>query len=255
MIAVTAMTRPLRAALSFLTRLPVAPRDLRADELGRALAWFPAAGVVIGLAGAALAAAVAGAAAPPTLVAVGVVALGAALTGGLHLDGVADVADGLAGGRGDRARALEIMRDSRIGAIGATALVLVVLAKVHATAALLARGALAPLIIAPVAARWAVTVAIVRFPYARADGLGAAFHHHGRVRDVALATALTALAVAAPAAIAGWTAAAALATSLAAALTVAAVVGRRLGGLTGDAYGAIIEAAELAALIAMIPRT
>ena len=66
------------------------------------------------------------------MIAVALVALSAALTGGLHLDGLADTFDGWAGGRGDRARTLEIMRDSRIGAHGAAALLLLLAAKIFA---------------------------------------------------------------------------------------------------------------------------
>lgn len=238
--------RPLGAALGFLTRLPVAPRDLTPAELGRALGWFPAAGLVLGLA-AAGAAHLAGAR-EPALVAVGVVALLALLTGGLHLDGVADVADGLAGGRGDPARTLAIMRDSRIGAIGATALVLLLLAKVHAVAAVIRGGAAWPLWLAPIVARWTVVVLVARFPYARAEGLGVAFHRGVRHCDVALATALAATAVV----VAGVPAAIAAAAALAVAVALALAIHRRVGGLTGDAYGAAIELAEVTVLVAAL---
>ena len=92
------------------------------------------------------------------------------MTGGLHLDGVADVFDGLGGGHGDRERILRIMRDSRIGAHGATALVLVLAVKVAALAELLGRGALWPLVVAPAVARFAVVPLIVLLPYARRGG-------------------------------------------------------------------------------------
>jgi len=235
--------RPLGAALGFLTRLPVTPRDLTEAELARALGWFPVAGLVVGLAAAGTAH-VAGAG-RPELVAVGVVALIALLTGGLHLDGVADVADGLAGGRGDPARTMAIMRDSRIGAIGATALTLVLLAKVHAIAAIVRDGAIWPLVVAPVVARWSAVVLVAGFPYARTEGLGVAFRHGVRRRDVALATAVVAVVVL----VAGTLAALAAASALVTALVLAFWVHRRIGGLTGDVYGAAIEVAELAVLV------
>ena len=123
--------RPLGTAFSFLTRLPV--RD-GADRRGGARPldpFFPAgrrrAGRRAGGAERLLRGHL-----PAGLIAVGLVALSALLTGGLHLDGLADTFDALGGGRGDRARMLEIMRDSRIGAHGAGALTLLLAAKVLA---------------------------------------------------------------------------------------------------------------------------
>ena len=236
------MLRPLAAAFGFLTRFPVLPHDVTAVELGRSIAWFPLVGLTLGGAAVTATAATAAVDVDPTLAAIAVVALGASLTGGLHLDGVADVADGLGGGRGDRARSLAIMRDSRIGAFGAIALGLLLLAKVHATALVLAHRSPAALLAAPVVARALASACIVGFPYARADGLGRVFRDHGRRRDAAFALALAAavtLLVALPVA--------ALAAA-AAALALALHLHRRLGGLTGDAYGAVIESAELALL-------
>ena len=158
--------RPILGALlafRFLTRLP-GKGDLRDADLGRSCAWFPVPGAVMGglvLVGARLA----GTHVPPALGAVLVVAALAWMTGGLHLDGVADVFDGLGGGHGDRERILRIMRDSRIGALGATALALVLAAKAAAIAELLGRGALWPLLVAPVVARFAVVPLDVRLAF------------------------------------------------------------------------------------------
>jgi adenosylcobinamide-GDP ribazoletransferase len=235
--------RPLAAAIAFLTRLPVLPRDLHAAELGRSVGWFPAAGLVTGGAAAGVVA-IAGTGDPP-LIAIAIVALGAFLTGGLHLDGVADVADGLGGGRGDRQRTLAIMRDSRIGAFGAIALVLLLLAKVQATAAVVRTTSGWPLLVAPVVARAIAALLVVRFPYARAEGLGRVFHDEGRPRDLVLAAVLAAAVVT----LAGPVAALASAAALAVALALAVWIHRRLGGLTGDACGAAIEVAELTVLV------
>jgi len=125
--------KALVAAFAFLTRLPVWRGPLRDEDLGRSVSFFPLVGLVLGLGVTGLAAAVQGHL-PPGLIAILLAALLAGLTGGLHLDGVADVFDALGGGRRDRARMLEIMRDSRIGAHGAAALILVLLAKVTALA-------------------------------------------------------------------------------------------------------------------------
>ena len=183
---------------------------------------------------------------PAPVAAVLVSAALAWMTGGLHLDGVADVFDGLGGGRGDRERTLRIMRDSRIGAHGAAALILVLALKVTALAELLARGSLWPLVAAPVVARFAVVPLIVLFPYAREEGLGKAFQGTASWREIAIAACIAAVAVApfAPAALL------AAAVALAIAGAFAAAVQRRLGGLTGDAYGAAIEVAEAVLLAA-----
>jgi adenosylcobinamide-GDP ribazoletransferase len=237
--------RDARLAFQFLTRLPVGTGSLAGADLGRSCAWFPLPGAAVGLAAAAGAYA-AGSHLPPALAAVLAVAALAWLTGGLHLDGVADVFDGLGGGHGDRARILHIMRDSRIGAHGATALVLVLAVKVASIAEVLGRGELWPLVAAPVVARFAAVPLIVLFPYAREEGLGKAFHGSAGGREIAIAAALTAAALApfAPASLAP------AAVGLAAAGAVALALRRRLGGLTGDVYGAAIEIAEAALLAA-----
>src|SRR5678815_1688706 len=152
--------KPLVAAFAFLTRLPVWRGPLRDEDLGRSVSFFPLVGLVLGLGVTGLAAAVQGHL-PPGLIAV----LLAGLTGGLHLDGVADVFDALGGGRRDRARMLEIMRDSRIGAHGAAALILLLLAKVAALAQVAAANDLVALLAFPTVARWLVGLLVVLFPY------------------------------------------------------------------------------------------
>ncbi len=239
------VVREVLLAFAFLTRLPLPAAPPTGADLGRSTAWFPLAGATMGLvlAGAARMAAPR---LPAPVMAVLVTAALAWMTGGLHLDGVADVFDGLGGGRGDRERILRIMRDSRIGAHGAAALVLVLALKIAAVSELLARGSLWPLIAAPVVARFAVVPLIVLFPYAREEGLGKAFRGTASWREIAIAACLAAIAVApfAPASLlpAG--------VALAIAGALAAAVQRRLGGLTGDAYGAAIELAEAVLLAA-----
>jgi len=236
-----AALNPVLAAFSFLTRLPVPSVPARAEDLGRSVAFYPLVGVALGLAAGGLTAALA-TGTSPLLAAVFGAGLLAALTGGLHLDGLADLFDGLGGGRGDRARILEIMRDGRIGAHGATALILVLVAKVAAMAELALRGKLAALVLFPCLARWAVTPLVAFLPYARPAGLGKAFVGHAGPREVGIATATAALTVVASGG--------ALALPALAGVLVAAGVGiwlaRKLGGLTGDVYGAAIELAEVA---------
>ena len=239
------MIRAFLTAVAFLTRFPVAVADTTDRDLGRSVAWFPLVGVLLGgmVVGIAYALSFVW---PSGVIAVVVVTFLAGVTGGLHLDGLSDVFDGLGGGGQDRARTLAIMRDSRIGAHGATALVLVLVAKVVGVAALLETGDLAGVLAVPALARWAVTPQLVFFPSARVDGLGRAFNGQARVGDllVATATALALLVALGPAHLGQ--AGAVLAVSFSMAIWMRS----RLGGLTGDVYGATIELCETAALFA-----
>jgi adenosylcobinamide-GDP ribazoletransferase len=237
------MLRPLVAAFAFLTRLPVWSGPLRDPDLGRSVTFFPIVGLVLGLVLTGTASLLTGVVAP-TLAAVLLVALLAALTGGLHLDGVADVFDALGGGRGDKQRMLDIMRDSRIGAHGAAALVLLLLAKVYAVTIVLERHDLISLLVFPAIGRWAVTPAIVFHPYARSEGTGRAFNGLARPLHVVGATAILALVLVAL----GPRLCVPAAGALAVASLFALWLRRRLGGLTGDVYGASIELAEVVTL-------
>jgi adenosylcobinamide-GDP ribazoletransferase len=234
--------RPLTVAFAFLTRLPVGTGKAEDSDVGHAIAFFPVVGLVLGVA--LVAAAWLAGTLPPTLTAVGLVALLAAATGGLHLDGLADVFDGLGGSHGDRERMLAIMRDSRIGAHGALALVLVVLAKAFALTAILQHRELWPVLLFPAVARWAVVPLIVGFPYMREVGLGRTFNDRGSAAEVAWATVFIVSMLL-------WAGSRTLVPAVAAfavALGFAVWMRRRLGGLTGDAYGAAIELAEVAFL-------
>src|SRR5437762_4377431 len=188
--------RAIVAAFAFLTRLPVWRGPLRDADLGRSVSFFPLVGLVLGLTLTGLAAALAGTVAP-ALIAVLLATLLAALTGALHLDGFADVFDALGGGRGDRARMLEIMRDSRIGAQGAAALTLLLIAKVAALAQLAERRDLPSLLAFPTIARWLAALLVVLFPYARAEGLGRAFSGEAGRTQAAIATGIAAVPIAA----------------------------------------------------------
>ena len=212
------------------------------------MAFFPLVGLVLGVVTAGLGYVAVGVT-PPLVAAVIVVAALAALTGGLHLDGVSDLFDGLGGGRGERERTLAIMRDSRIGAHGATALILVLLGKVVAVAALLESRNFSALLAVPVLARWAVTPQLVLFPYARSEGLGSGFKQEAGWVQLAIATALVLALVAAL----GWGAARQSLVALGVALALGGWLRIRLGGLTGDVYGATIELCEAACLFVAAP--
>jgi adenosylcobinamide-GDP ribazoletransferase len=254
------MLRSLALALSFLTRVPVETGEVGPHEPAASLGSFTLVGALLGAAlwlGQLALAQQLG----PWLTAFLLVAFSAFLTGALHLDGVADACDALGGGRGDRARMLDIMRDPRIGAHGATGLMLVLAGKLIASAELIGQGsalALAwPVLVAPVWARFLCVAAIKVFPYARPSGLGLAFHAHATRRHV-LYAALPCLVLCA-----GLVALGAQTGALAGALAISGLLSllfalhmnRLLGGITGDVHGAVIELGELLVLIAAAART
>lgn len=235
--------RALACAILFLTRIPLPQLALSERDFRDSPAWFGWVGALIAL----LLAASELLFRPfgDRLAALLLVALWILVTGGLHLDGLADTVDGLSGGRGDRSRALAIMRDSRIGAHGALALVLVVALKWAALERALGTGGHSWLI-APVVARYACTAFIALLPYAREQGLGSPF------RDVPRARALVvgALALGLGALLLGGAALIAASIGVVATLPFVLRARRALDGLTGDVYGAAIEGVELATLLA-----
>jgi adenosylcobinamide-GDP ribazoletransferase len=237
------MVRSALCALGFLTRLPVPTLVVDDAEFARSAGFFSWVGLFLGGLLQALAWALVPALGAPITGTLLAVAL-AWLSGGLHLDGLADTVDGLSGGRGRRERTLEIMHDSRIGAHGAVALVLALVLKAQLLGALCT----APLWIAPLVARFACTALLAAFPYARSAGLGASFAGRvGRRELIVGGAALFALAL--PEARLGL-ALAALAGLLFAFL-FALRIRRFLGGLTGDVHGAVIELTELVVLLAL----
>jgi adenosylcobinamide-GDP ribazoletransferase len=233
----------LTGALQFLTILPLGPA-VRFDARGM-MPFFPVAGIVIGAMVSAFDA-LAGLVLPLPVVAVLDVGLLALISGALHLDGLADTADGLLGHH-DRPRALEIMKDSRVGAMGLVAVALVLILKTAALGTLGPRRALA-LILVPALARSAMLVAIGTLPYARPEGgTGSAFFDTGaRARDYAWILLPLGLSV-----FLGWRA---LVLGVAFGAGTALMLGyyrRRLGGVTGDLLGALAEGVETLLWVAL----
>lgn len=235
--------RSLRAAVAFLTVVPVASAE-GAPGLRLGRAYFPAVGALIGLV-AGIVFALVSAVTTPLVAAVVAAASLAVLTGALHLDGVADAADGLFG-RGDLTRRLEVMRDPRVGSFGVTAIALVVVGEVAALASMSPSTALAALVIAGALSRLAMLSVIAFVPYVRESGLGVAAQGSAhRISDLVLGAALAALAC-----LLDWRGAlVALPIVGLAAVIVAVLARRRLGGATGDIYGATAELCQVAALI------
>ena len=228
--------------MAFLTVIPVAAAGGASGErLGRA--YFPAVGALLGLL-AGVVFLLAAAVTTPLLAAVAATAVLAVLTGALHLDGLADAADGLFGG-GDLSRRLEVMRDSRVGSFGLVAVVLVLLGDVAALAAMTPVRALIALVIAGAVSRWALLVMIAAVPYVRHAGLGVAAGGPHRRFDLGLGSAITVIPC-----LLDWRRALA---SLLVVLLIVVVVGSiarwRIGGATGDVYGATTELSQLGALV------
>jgi adenosylcobinamide-GDP ribazoletransferase len=239
-------------ACVFLTRLPIRWPEAAPGEpdgmaaLARALRCAPLVGVLVGGAGA-LGLVLAGTLNLPPLAAAGV-ALGVTftITGGLHEDGLADVADGFGGGQ-DTPRKLAIMRDSYVGSYGVAAIAFSLLLRAGALAALIAvpGGALA-LIAAHALGRAAMLPVMRALKPARADGLG---HGAGRPSRAIAGTALTLGALVTLVALGPLAGAVALAIAAVVTGLVARLAARQVRGYTGDVLGAVEQTVETAVLL------
>jgi adenosylcobinamide-GDP ribazoletransferase len=180
---------------------------------------------------------------PPFLSAGLCVALWALLTGGLHLDGLADCCDGLLNAS-EPSRRLEIMKDPRLGSFGGAGLILHILLKTFALASLSAIPAVWGILLAPAVARWLILWAGTQ-PTARPGGMGADFAL-GLQRQAFFLAGIPPLALTI---LGGWRAAGAVLLAHLAAWGVFRLARARLGGLTGDVYGLTVELAELCVLL------
>ncbi|MFJ4363514.1 adenosylcobinamide-GDP ribazoletransferase [Streptomyces chartreusis] len=248
----------LRFAFGTLSVIPVRVSRWDREAARGGMLCAPLVGVVLGCGAALLALALLFLGAGSLLAAVAAAAVPAALTRGLHLDGLADTADGLGSGK-PAEDALRIMKQSDIGPFGVITLVFVLLAQVAALSRLYdgswARGALAT-VVAAVAARLALTLAArTGVPAARPEGLGAAVAGVVPVRGaVAVALAVTGAAAAAGALL-GTDDLARTALAVLAALAAAELLlrhcTRRFGGITGDVFGGLAETAATTALVVL----
>jgi adenosylcobinamide-GDP ribazoletransferase len=230
------------AALQFLTLCPWPKRvERRADEIGESVIFFPVIGIFLGSI-LTLANFLLERFASAILVSVALVALLALLTRGLHLDGLGDTFDGLGAG-GDRDRMVRIMDDSHTGAFGLIAIVLVLFFKIHAIESLEVerwRGLLA----APVLGRWAMVLLGYRSTAAK-PGLGSTLIDYLSAKQFLWATLISVLLVAAilhgvGIAMMAWVTLLTMASKI--------YLHRRLGGVTGDTFGAVGELSETSVL-------
>jgi adenosylcobinamide-GDP ribazoletransferase len=231
--------RALWVAIGFLTRLPVPRVEAAPGDFARAVRLYPLVGVligaIVGLAG------WAGALVDPRVGAIAALAAWVWVTGALHLDGLADLVDGLGAAHGDRARLLPVMADPHVGSFGVVALVLLLAAKgvlLH----LLLPDHWAAIVAVPAAARIGPLVWARWLPPLRPKGLGAAIAGATRLRDLA-----------------GWSAVLTLCCLALPPLAVLPVIllglglwfRARIGGVTGDVHGAGIELTETGLLLAL----
>jgi adenosylcobinamide-GDP ribazoletransferase len=241
----------LKLALSFLTIFPVHLTEaLQPGDLGRAAVWFPLVGMMIGLL---VAVARLGLVSifPGPLAAVLVVTVWVVLTGGLHLDGLADCCDGLLAAVPPERR-LEIMKDPRLGTFGGAGLLLYLLIKIGALFAIPVliypdSGILTsflPLLLAPALARWLVLI-VAHQPMARPGGLGAEFALGVSWRTFLFAALIPLILVA----LGGWRGLAAAFLAHLITLAVILFARSRLNGMTGDVLGLTIELGEAAVLL------
>jgi adenosylcobinamide-GDP ribazoletransferase len=238
---------PFWIALQFLSSFPIRlPGMPTPEQTGRSLLFYPAVGLVFGVVLTAFSALLHGA--PLLLHAALVLAAWVLLSGGLHLDGLADSADAWLGGFGDRERTLTIMKDPRSGPIAVVTLVVVLLLKFAAVVALIQQQHGIGLLLAPVIGRAALLGLFLHTPYVRKGGLGQALADHLPRRlsqQVLLAVVIGSLVVA------GSSGLVALLVAGAGYCWLRQVMMRRLGGTTGDTAGAMLELLEVAVLVAL----
>jgi adenosylcobinamide-GDP ribazoletransferase len=228
-------------ALSFLTRFPVRINS-EADHtisLSKSITFFPVVGAIIGAitAGVYL---ILEPYLPRPVLSVIILALPVFVTGGIHFDGLMDTCDGIFSGR-SRERSLEIMRDSRIGSMGAIAGILNVMLRYSVLLELPAAAMPVVLIAQASVGRLVMSLALHFFPYARKEGLGQGFAQDKKPVYAIWAVALGLLIIFFAIGIAGLLIALVTITLT---LFTAVWVERKLGGLTGDVYGALNEVSE-----------
>lgn len=232
-------------ALQFLTRIPVG-RGLHINDasLGHSILYYPLVGFLIGVLLSTLALLLSYA--PDTVVAAIILAAWVWLSGGLHLDGLADCADACVGGLGDRQRSFQILKDPAAGPIAVMVLILVLLMKWVAVTVLLQQNNLICLMLTPLLGRTAILILMLSTPYVSPKGLAEKLMQNLPFADarwvVLISLIFAGLMI-------GWPNVL-LAGIVLLWVRYAAVL--RLGGVTGDVYGAAVELVETSALLAVV---
>ncbi len=235
------LLRELLAAVQFLTRLPVPNYRFEPDMVMASAKLYPIVGALVGL-GAAAIEWLLRAHLPASIIAIAVLVYSATLTGGMHEDGLADTCDGLGAG-GERKRMLDVMRDSRIGSFGTVAIVFSVLARWALLSAISPGRFGAYVVAAQVLCRWTALPLAAFLPSARTDGLGEKLARKVSIGALAAGSVLAL-------AIVGLSLRAQMIAPFASVIAVILASGflyrAKLGGITGDCFGATNQLAEIA---------
>lgn len=234
----------LLIAIQFLTRIPVAQRPVIDDEsLGGSVLYYPLVGFLIGVILNGLIMVLP--AGSDAVTAALVLTAWIWMTGGLHLDGLADCADACVGGLGDRERSLAIMKDPAAGPIAVVVLLLVLLLKWATLSVLLAQNNLIELMMIPLLGRSAILLLMLSTPYVRPQGMAEKLLQHMPVREARWVMVFSLFFVA------FFMGAAHVLLAGMVVLWVRYAAMERLGGVTGDVYGAAVEIVETVALLAV----
>lgn len=246
--------------LQFLTRITIKTQTEWTEEnFGKSVKYFPLIGAVVGIISAALTGFFFVLTGGKLIILAGAIAftLPIIITGGIHCDGFMDSVDGLFSGR-EREKILEIMKDSRVGAFGAVGLVLLAMLEVATLIELLQLSivwSLAAIFSAPIISRLMMVITIGKFPYARREGMGKAFAKYTTRQTIFFALIETIL-IFAPLIFFDWKIF--LTVILAAVISVGFTFYfgnfaiKKIGGVTGDIYGAVSTLVELIVLITFL---
>jgi adenosylcobinamide-GDP ribazoletransferase len=232
-------------ALKFLTIVPLPQRiDKTSEDFSKSLPYFPVIGLILG---AILFGLYYGLSfiLPSSLVSILLIVALAILTGAHHLDGLMDSFDGLVVGK-SKERRLEIMADSRVGSFGVIAAILLLLAKYSSLSSLPHTIMMPALLLMPTLSRWLMVSALFNFPSAKSSGMGATFKQGANWWRFAIATIIAVLAAAL---LLNWQGIILIIVLWLIVFGIASYFNARLGGLTGDVYGAINELSEVLVLI------
>jgi adenosylcobinamide-GDP ribazoletransferase len=233
------------AALRFLTIIPLpGRREVSPEEVGRSITYFPLIGVIIGLILVGLNWLL-GLALPSALINMLLVVSLAAISGGLHLDGLVDTCDGMGGGKTAEER-WQVMHDSRAGAFGIIGVCCLLLVKYVSLNAVPTSWLMPTLVLMPVVSRWAMVYAVFAYPYAKPSGLGKVFKQGASWSRFTVATVITLAVAVILAQLQGLVIVFSIWVIV---MAMAVYLKGKFGGLTGDTYGAINEVAEVLVLI------
>jgi adenosylcobinamide-GDP ribazoletransferase len=250
------MIKNLINAVQFLTIFTVNKKhQVEEGSLARSMLYFPVIGFLIGFLLVNADKAMTLAALPQTIVNLLLIALSVLVTRAIHIDGLADTLDGLMGGY-DHSSRLAIMKDSRLGTAGALGIFFVLFIKYVSLNNLFESEKVAALLTAPVLARWSQTLMVFKANYGREDGIGRSFVGHLRASSLIAATAV-AIGLSAFVVVRQDTRSVILIFSLLSCVVLMTFLGRwffvrKLGGVTGDAIGAVSEMNEVLVLLLFV---